>query len=118
MLAGEYVKSYGERLIANTLFEHGVEYQYERNFTRGGFNYRPDFTLLAARQPRVVIEYFGVTGDAEYSANAKKKRHFWANQPDVTFLEYCPSDIAAVDKDAFRNGVLEQLDLAGIPIAS
>ena len=71
-LAGEYVKSYGERLIANTLFEHDVDYRYERNLPRGGFNYRPDFTVLA-EPATVIIEYFGVQGDPAYLANAETR---------------------------------------------
>ena len=114
-LAGEYVKSYGERLIANTLFEHDVEYKYERNFTRGGFNYRPDFTVFLARKSRVVIEYFGVTGDPAYLANAEQKRAFWATQPDLDFIEYSPSHIASVDEETFQNRLLEHLELAGVP---
>ena len=57
-LNGEFVKSFGERLIANTLFEHGVAYRYERNFHWGATNYRPDFTVL--EPVPVVIEYFGI----------------------------------------------------------
>ena len=37
-LRGEYVKSFGERLIANTLFEHDIDYRYERNFRWSGVN--------------------------------------------------------------------------------
>ena len=42
-LRGEYVKSFGEKLIANTLFENDVDYKYERNFRWSGVNYKPDF---------------------------------------------------------------------------
>ncbi|PLS83123.1 MAG: DNA helicase UvrD, partial [Actinobacteria bacterium] len=44
-LKGDYVKSYGEKVIANALFEHGIGYKYECNFRWNGFNYRPDFTI-------------------------------------------------------------------------
>jgi len=43
---GQHVKSYGEKLIADFLFEHGVEYKYERNHWWGDINYRPDFTIF------------------------------------------------------------------------
>ena len=45
-LNGDHVKSYGEKVIANTLFEHTVNYEYERSFRWNGVNYRPDFTIL------------------------------------------------------------------------
>lgn len=114
-LGGEYVKSFGERLIANVLFEHAVEYKYERNFTRGGFNYRPDFTVLVDKKPRVVIEYFGITGDPKYQRNADKKRAFWASQSDVVFVEFDPTQIATLGEEGFSGQVLEALDRAEIP---
>jgi DNA helicase IV len=49
-LKGEYVKSFGEKVIANALFEHGVDYRYERNFRWDGVNYRPDFTIRTGRK--------------------------------------------------------------------
>ena len=113
-LGGEYVRSYGERLIANTLFENAIDYKYERNFTRGGFNYRPDFTILAGEKPRVVIEYFGIVGDPEYLANAARKRAFWTTQSDVVFIELSPSDITAGGQEDFRRRLLEPLKAAGV----
>ena len=41
----DYVKSYGEKVIADFLFEHDIIYKYERNFWWDGCNYRPDFTI-------------------------------------------------------------------------
>lgn len=114
-LGGEYVKSFGERRIANALFEHGVDYRYERNYTSGGFNYRPDFTVLVNRKPRLVIEYFGITNDLSYQLNANQKREFWASQSEVMFAEFTRSQIASLGEDAFRTQVLEALERAEIP---
>ena len=38
-LRGEYIKSYGEKLIADFLFEHGIAYKYEHNHWWGNINY-------------------------------------------------------------------------------
>jgi len=65
-LNGDYVKSFGERVIANALFEHGIEYRYERNFRWNGVNYRPDFTIFTGNRAGVIIEYFGLKGDPDY----------------------------------------------------
>lgn len=115
-LAGEYVRSYGERLIANTLYEHDIQYKYERNFTKGGFNYRPDFTILVNRKPHAVIEYFGIRGDPKYLAEAEKKRRFWTEQPDVSFVEYSPEDITRGTEEDFRLQILD--DLASVGVAA
>ena len=49
-LNNEYVKSYGEKVIANILFEHDIEYTYEKYYKwDDGTPYRPDFTVNTAR---------------------------------------------------------------------
>ena len=52
-LGGEYVKSYGEKVIADFLFEHDIAYKYERNHWWSGINYRPDFTIFHDTQAAV-----------------------------------------------------------------
>jgi DNA helicase-4 len=113
-LGGDFVRSYGEKLIANTLFEHGVDYKYERNFTRGGFNYRPDFTLLKEGKPALVIEYFGLLGDRQYDVVAERKRVFWSEQADVTFVELTSAELAADGATGFSQSLLGALRTAGV----
>lgn len=110
-LKGDYVKSYGEKVIANALFEHGVHYRYERNFRWDGINYRPDFTI----GPRggVIIEYFGHEGDADYDQMSQKKRRFWAERDEV-FVEFSPSDLAKNGLDGFVQLLLRKIEKAGI----
>ena len=117
-LGGQRVKSRGERIIANALFEHGVAYRYERSHRWGGVNYRPDFTILKPRQ--VVIEYFGMAGDPDYDEMSARKREFWNEQPGWAFLEYAPRDIAAHGAEAFAErlrGDLEQLGVSSRPLS-
>lgn len=64
---GELVKSHGERLIANWLYLHGIEYAYEKQFEFPKGNpqnqrYLPDFTIKLP-ESSAYIEYYGV--DAE-----------------------------------------------------
>lgn len=59
---GEEVKSFEELMIANWLFENGVEYEYEplyeHKVSKGGYkDYCPDFRL---KKSDVYIEHFGV----------------------------------------------------------
>lgn len=75
-IAGEFVKSVGEKYIADFLFEHKisknekeVEYIYERNVKKDlniKYPYNPDFSLFYTddrqrEQLQAVIEYFGFT---------------------------------------------------------
>ncbi len=71
-LQGERVKSFEELMIANWLYENGVEYEYEPDYEHhiadtGRRNYCPDFRL---RNSGAYIEHFGVRrrkmGDGSY----------------------------------------------------
>ena len=119
-LNGEHVKSYGEKVIANTLFEHGVNYQYERSFRWNGVNYRPDFTILSPVEGaqgsnciQAIIEYFGLEGEPDYDAKSDEKRTFWRGRSEP-FLEYTPRDLASQDRDAFVKQLLHDLRRVGI----
>lgn len=61
-LQGERVKSFEELMIANWLFENGIEYEYEPDYEynlpdTGRRRYCPDFRL---KKSGVYIEHFGV----------------------------------------------------------
>ncbi len=75
-LGGDYVKSYGEKVIANALFEHGIDYKYESNFRWDGVNYRPDFKIPIGPKGGVIVEYFGLKGEADYDQMSQEKREF------------------------------------------
>ncbi len=102
------MKSHGEKLIANTLFEHGVVYGYERNRRWNGVNYRPDFTVAHPDGGGVVIEYFGLQGDPDYDEQAQAKRTYWSTQPTWRLIEYSPRDLAA-GNEAFAERLVADL---------
>jgi DNA helicase-4 len=81
-LRGEYVKSYGEKVIANFLFEHDIPYFYEQHHWVSGRNYRPDFTVpkSGSMSQGVVIEYFGLEGEPDYDELSAKKRAYWESR--------------------------------------
>lgn len=115
-LRGEYVKSYGEKVIANFLFEHGIPYEYERSHRANGRNYRPDFTLPKSdRMPKpVVIEYFGMQGNLDYDRDSAVKRSYWLSKADRwTFIELSP-DHWDGDRDRLERELTARLTDAGI----
>lgn len=94
-LRGEYVKSYGEKVIANYLLEHDIPYFYEQHHWVSGQNYRPDFTVPKSGSMRqgVVIEYFGLGGEPDYDELSAKKRAYWEARSDRwAFIELGPKD--------------------------
>ncbi|MBS0456405.1 MAG: UvrD-helicase domain-containing protein [Proteobacteria bacterium] len=123
-LRGEYVKSFGEKVIADFLLEHGVPYKYERNHRWSGFNYRPDFTLFrrAGRNASgVIIEYFGLQGEPDYDEQSARKREYWSNKPQWDFLEFSPAVIFREGVEAFRSrlrSALIPLGFACEPLAA
>lgn len=112
-LDGTRVKSFGEKVIANFLFEHGIPYCYEWNRMWGDRNYRPDFTL---KDPKVVIEYFGMRGTPEYDEQWRDKREYWEKQDGWTLLEYTPDLLAAGDRGAFEQRLADDLRRLGVPV--
>ncbi len=86
-LAGEFVKSGGEKAIANFLFRNEVPYKYERNHTWDGINYRPDFTIFKTARTGIIVEYFGMRGDSDYDDMSEQKRSYWRSKDGWTLVE-------------------------------
>lgn len=115
-IRGEYVKSYGEKVIADFLFEHDIQYKYERNHWWSGINYRPDFTIFKTDKSGVIIEYFGLKGDTDYDDMSERKRSYWESKKEWELIEFCPSDIArSTGIDAFLDLVKARIEDHGIP---
>jgi len=115
-LDGRYYKSFGEKVIANFLFEHNLFYSYERNYDWNGINYRPDFTIFTGKNQGIIIEYFGLQGDPDYDEMSARKRQFWQNaqnQARWQFLEFNPQDIKAA-QEQFGNLLKHKLESFGL----
>jgi len=113
-LRGEYLQSFGEKVIADFLFEHDILYKYERNFPWNGINYRPDFTIFNTSDTGIVIEYFGLAGDPDYDEMTEEKRQYWRNKPQWRFLEYTPKDIVDHGASGFRDRLKATLEKLGV----
>ena len=95
-LNGDFIKSYGEKVIANFLFEHDIPYKYERVFPWFGINYKPDFTIFnnIENESGLIIEYFGLKGDKDYDEMSQKKREYWSKNKKWNLIEFYPSDVS------------------------
>jgi len=80
-LRGEDLKSFGEKVIADFLFENGFEYEYE---PRDWGDYRPDFKVGRGNQV-AIIEYWG-SDNLQYKRQKEWKREYW-NKRDVSLIE-------------------------------
>ena len=117
-ISGDYVKSYGEKLIADFLFEHDIAYKYERNHWWSGINYRPDFTIFKSDEKRnesgVIIEYFGMKGDVDYDEMSNDKRNYWADKKNWILIEFSPEDIASEGVELFLDSLKAKIEQQGI----
>ena len=92
-LNGDYVKSYGEKIIANILFEHDVEYKYEQHVPWANESYKPDFAVSQSDKRQIFIEYFGYVGDPKYDEQIQEKLRFWSKRKECLIKIY-PEEIA------------------------
>ena len=113
-LDGKYVKSFGEKVIANFLFEHDIEYKYEWRFWWEGRNYHPDFTKFTGANRGVIIEYFGMAGDPDYDEMSAQKRCYWCKKPGWELIDFCASDLGRNGEECFRDLLKEKLKAHGV----
>jgi DNA helicase-4 len=114
-LRGEFVKSFGEKVIANFLFEHQVPYLYEPSERGWLKNYHPDFILKHVNGSGVAIEYFGITGDPNYDTMSDEKRRYWKSKERVGWklIERGPEDIRMHGVDGFLMMLRTELENEG-----
>lgn len=105
---GKEVKSRPEKRIADFLFEHGIPYRYEMPFSvDDGHVIRPDFYIPTHK---VVIEYYGLRGNAEYERAITYKRQYWATQRNITLIEINPGFLLeGSDFDSTRESDYQKL---------
>jgi DNA helicase-4 len=114
-LRGEYVKSFGEKIIADFLFEHNINYKYERSFWWSGVNYRPDFTIFTGDNQGIIIEYFGLKGDPDYDKMSDRKRQYWKSQDSWQLLEFHPNDLTKNGIEGFYAFLKQSLERYQVP---
>ena len=112
-LRGEFVKSFGEKVIANFLFEHQIPYMYEPSERGRLKNYHPDFLIKRPDGTGVAIEYFGMAGDPDYDEMSDEKIRYWRDKPGWTLIGCEPSDFANGGVDGFVNQLRTELGQAG-----
>ncbi len=111
-LGGELVKSRGEKAIADFLFEHGIPYKYERNHWWSGVNYKPDFTIFTEEKAGVIIEYFGLAGDAKYDRLTEEKQKYWAAKKGWSLVSLFPMDLSG--NGGFEQRLTAELEDRGV----
>jgi len=121
-LNGDEVKSNGEKWIADFLFENGVNFEYEQEFSWDRKSYCPDFTI----ENRVILEHWGIdetqeNGNtpqdwtksfADYKSEMERKREFWKNN-DKILIETSIADLKN-GREEFEKILKDRLEKVGI----
>jgi DNA helicase-4 len=129
-LGDDRVKSLGEKIIGDFLFEHGIEYRYEQTWEwkssiLGGTAYRPDFSLISNGKD-FIIEHWAIDPDDQkaslpihwttttevYRRQIIKKRQFWG-QRNVCLIE-TNSSMLSRGREAFESALRRLLHNAGV----
>lgn len=115
-LKNEYVKSHGEKLIANFLFEHDIEYGYEHTVFWDGKPYKPDFRIKNKQGGNggVIVEYFGLSGKTNYDKMSQRKREYWKKKRGWELIELVPSDISSNGEENFNELLKSKLEELGV----
>lgn len=93
--AGEYVKSEGERRIANHLYERGISYQYEPRMRLNGNLVVPDF-FLTGWTNKLLIEFWGMS-TPEYLARKQFKKRLYATYSPYPLIDVQPEHLRSLD---------------------
>ena len=131
---GEWVKSNGEKFVADFLFEHDIHYTYEKvwawkaDFLGSNTPYKPDFSILVNCKD-YVLEHWALDPDdpeetvpehwdmstREYREQVSRKRNFWASRNEVSLLE-THTGMMKDGRKAFESQLAAILDRGGIQV--
>ena len=100
-LKGDLVRSKSEVIIANMLYEAGIEYEYEKELDLGEDGIRiPDFTIEDAESGLCFYwEHCGMPGDAAYNRHWKEKQALYKKHDIVE------GENLIVSKDSLNGGI-------------
>ena len=100
-LKGDLVRSKSEVIIANMLYESGIEYEYEKELDLGEDGIRiPDFTIEDAESGTCIYwEHCGMLGDAGYSKHWEEKKEVYEKH------HIKEGDNLIVSKDSLNGGI-------------
>ena len=100
-LKGELVRSKSEVIIANMLYEAGIEYEYEKELDLGEDGIRiPDFTIEDAESGLCFYwEHCGMLGDAAYNKHWQKKQELYKKHDIIE------GENLIVSTDSFNGGI-------------
>ena len=104
---GLIVRSKSEVIIANMLYERGIDFEYERMIEDNGRRCIPDFTFEDASGDTILWEHLGMLDNPAYKESWEKKRDFYKS---IGYIEGV-NLFTTVDHE---NGSIDSTEIAAI----
>lgn len=104
---GLIVRSKSEVIIANILYERGIDFEYERMIEDNGRRCIPDFTFEDASGDTILWEHLGMLDNPAYKESWEKKRDFYKS---IGYIEGV-NLFTTVDHE---NGSIDSTEIAAI----
>jgi len=104
---GHMVRSKSELVIANMLFQHGIEYEYERVYEPGRL--RPDFSFITPEGDLIIWEHLGMMDRADYRRGWEWKRQWYLSnglEEDLTLFTSQEDEKGGLDSELLRKTAL------------
>ena len=96
---GDWVRSKSEVIIANLLFDHGIDYEYEKELAApDGTKRRPDFTILLNAK-EWYWEHWSMLDDEDYAVERQKKLAWYGTHFDGRLVETFEKASLTVDAE-------------------
>jgi hypothetical protein len=92
-LKGEMVRSLSEKFIADFLFTHKVEYEYEKHLKLDNWELKPDFYLSTYK---IYLEFWGMLDDPRYFQNFQSKVTAY-NKHHIKFIALNQEDLPNIE---------------------
>ena len=111
---GELVRSKSEVIIANALYHHGIEYEYEAELVVGGRTKYPDFTIMDYDTGDTWDwEHCGMMSDPLYKARWEEKKRFYSENgiiENVNLIVTYDDENGGLDSSRIENLITKILD--------
>ncbi len=110
-LAGHYVRSKSEVIIANTLFLNHIPYRYESELRLQETMLYPDFTILHPQTRKLFYwEHYGMMDNLSYCENAYNKLKIYASHeiiPSINMILTFETQIYPINSEKIQQIVQE-----------
>lgn len=103
---GHYVRSQGEMIIDNWLYNNNINHEYEKKIILKDEEYFADFYI---KDRNLYIEYFGITNNDDYTKKAEHKKSIY-KENNINCIYLYPEDLKNI-QDILQKTILNNIDI-------